>query len=104
MLFLKSFVKLVSQCFGDTVAGQVARNISQCREHTLQRPKSLRDKLQDPLPKVELGSTFRATCLATILVVAGMLHGEMFRATCPVSVTKTLRDKLFETFRSVTAP
>ena len=31
---------------------------------------SLRDKLQEPLPKVELSSTFRATCLATILAVA----------------------------------
>ena len=38
------------------MAGQVARNISQ---------------LQEPLPKVELSSPFRATCLATILAVAG---------------------------------
>ena len=37
----------------------------------LQRPKSLRDKLQEPLPKVELSSTFRATCLPTIIAVAG---------------------------------
>ena len=28
-------------------------------------------KLQEPLPKVELGFTFRATSLAAILVVAG---------------------------------
>ena len=27
---VKCFVQLVAQCFGDFVAGQVARNISQC--------------------------------------------------------------------------
>ena len=40
-------------------------------QHTLQRSKSLRDKLQEPLPNIELSSAFRGTCLATILSVAG---------------------------------
>ena len=32
-------------------------------EHTEQRPKSLRDKLQEPLPKVKLNSLFRMLML-----------------------------------------
>ena len=69
-------------------------------EHTLQRPKSLRDKLQELLRKVELSSTFRATCLAMILAVAGycMSHCEMFRATCAT----TMMPKHCETSRNST--
>ena len=64
----KRFVQLVSQCFGDIVGGQVARNISQCN---IPCNGQRQDKLQEPLPKVELSSTFRAACLAMILAVAG---------------------------------
>ena len=74
---MKCFVELALQCFGDIVVGQVARNISQCR------PKLLRDKLQEPLPKVELSSTFRATCLATILAVAGYVTLKFFVQLVP---------------------
>ena len=64
-----------------------------------------RDKLQEPLPKVELSSTFRATCLATILAVTGYVT--LWNVSCNLSrhnVAKTLRDKLHETFHGVTAP
>ena len=43
----------------------------------------IRDKLQEPLPKVELGSTFRATCLATILAVAGCYTVKCFVQLVP---------------------
>ena len=67
----KSAVTLwnVSCNFSRIVAGQVAWNISQC--NTLQLPKSLRDKLHEKYNLILLSETTLATCLATILAVAG---------------------------------
>ena len=47
------------------------------------RPKLLRDKLQEPLPKVELSSTFRTTFLATILAIAGYITMKFFMQLVP---------------------
>ena len=84
---MKCFVQLVSQCLGDIVAGQVARNISQCNI-----PGNGQNRCETSCKN---RSTFRATCLATILAVAGYVT--------LWNVAKTLRDKLHETFHSVTA-
>ena len=48
---MKCFVQLVSQCFGDIVAGQVERNISQCNS-AFKRHKTVAKR------KVEPNSTF----------------------------------------------
>ena len=63
-------VQLVSQCCGDTVAGQVARNILKCNI-PCNGQKSLRDKLHETKNLILLSATALATCPATILAVAG---------------------------------
>ena len=58
---------LVSLFFGDTVAEQVARNISQCNI-----PCNGQNRFETSCKsRAESSSTFRATCLATILAAAG---------------------------------
>ena len=58
---MQCFVLLVSQCFGDIVVEQNARNILQCNI-PCNGQKLLRGKLQELLLRVELRSTFPFPC------------------------------------------
>ena len=80
---MKCSVQLVSHCFGDIVAGQVARNISQCNI-----PCNGQNLFETSCTNlILLSATAIATCLATILSVAGYVTSyEMFRATCPATM------------------
>jgi len=63
------------------------------------RPALLRDKLHEKQNLILLLATALATCLATILAVAGSVTLWIFFSRHNVA----LRDKLHETFHSVTA-
>ena len=49
--------------------------------------KSLRHKLQEPLPKVELSSLFVQLVSQRFCSLQGILHCEMFSATCPATMS-----------------
>ena len=65
------------------------------------RPTLLRDKLHEKQNLILLLATALVTCLATILAVAGSVTLWFFFSRH--NVAETLRDKLHETFYSVTA-
>ena len=76
---MKCFVQLVSQCFGDIVAGQVARDISQCNI-----PCNSQNRCETSCKNC--CRQYNQVLLFVQLVsqrfwsLQGMLHCEMFRA------------------------
>ena len=64
-------MQLVWQCFGVIVAAQVARNISQCDIPRNGQNRCETSSTKSRTFKILLSATALATCLATILAVAG---------------------------------
>lgn len=79
------FLQLVSQ---HHCPRQFAQNITQWCNRTLQRLKSCRDKLQKPLRKLKLGSTF---CNDSNQLSVSLLKCDTTSATCHSSCTKNCR-------------
>ena len=88
---MKCFVQLVSRCFGDIVAGQVARDISQCnipcngQNRCETSCKSCCREYNQVLLFVQL-------VLQRFWSLQGMLHCEMFRATCFATMSPKHRE------------